>query len=288
MPPHSTYAGLLAERLEELTPVLQAIPVALQGFAFEGAAMALALLDRVTPWEKQRWRTFREGPGESHAYMMHVGAGWAMARLRKRPAQMLEGFDPILRWLVIDGYGFHQGFFADRQHANGQPHDKSLQGYAARAFDQGLGRSLWFSRCADASRIGDTIHRFQVARQADLWSGVGLAATYAGGVAAATLHELRTVAAHYDVNLAQGCSFAAKARVRAGNVMDHTQLACSILTGQSAEASAAVSDEALATVLASSERLESQEPNKPSERVPAYELWRQQVQRQLSVQGANA
>ena len=30
----------------------------LQGFAFEGAAMALAILDCFTPWRKDRWTTF--------------------------------------------------------------------------------------------------------------------------------------------------------------------------------------------------------------------------------------
>ena len=201
---------------------------------------------------------------------------------------MLEGFDPILRWLVLDGYGFHQGFFADQQFALGQPPPPALHGYAARAFDQGLGRSLWFSRCAGAVQIAESIQRFPSVRQADLWSGIGLAAAYAGGVDAQELQKLRDMAGNYATNLAQGCSFAAKARLRAGNVVEHTQLACNILTGQSAEAVAALSDAALATVLAGSARLKTPELDNPLDRTPAFELWRQQVQKQLSVQGANA
>ena len=47
----------------------------LRGFAFEGAAMGLALLDCFTPWRKDRWPTFTERLAEPHIYMMHVGLG---------------------------------------------------------------------------------------------------------------------------------------------------------------------------------------------------------------------
>jgi hypothetical protein len=62
---------------------LTTVEADLQGFAFEGAAMGLALLDCFTPWRNNRWRTFTERFAEPHIYMMHVGLGWALARLRK-------------------------------------------------------------------------------------------------------------------------------------------------------------------------------------------------------------
>ncbi|RPH53190.1 DUF1702 family protein, partial [bacterium] len=64
----------LAARLAEMDPELQ-------GFAYEGAAMGLALLDTVTPWRRDRFQRFMEGPGDAHAYISYVGAGWVMARL---------------------------------------------------------------------------------------------------------------------------------------------------------------------------------------------------------------
>src|SRR5262245_49420302 len=92
----------LARRLAVVEPELR-------GFAFEGAAMGLALLDCVTPWRKDRWRTFTERLAEPHIYMMHVGLGWALARLRKCVTTHLAQLDSLLGWLVVDGYGFHEG-----------------------------------------------------------------------------------------------------------------------------------------------------------------------------------
>src|ERR1022692_1923089 len=60
---------------------LGAIDAELQGFAFEGAAMALTLLDHFMPVNRGRFHRFLHGEGAPHFYMLHVGAGWAMARL---------------------------------------------------------------------------------------------------------------------------------------------------------------------------------------------------------------
>src|ERR1041385_5055218 len=96
--------------LEETGPVslarrLGTVDAEFRGFAFEGAAMGLALLDCFTPWRKDRWRTFTERYAEPHVYMMHVGLGWALARLRRGVTPYLVQLDPLLGWLVVDGYG---------------------------------------------------------------------------------------------------------------------------------------------------------------------------------------
>ena len=43
-------------------------------------------------------------------------------------------------------------------------------------FDQGLGRSFWFVNGGNPELIAQTIHSFPDSRQADFWSGIGLAA----------------------------------------------------------------------------------------------------------------
>ena len=153
----------------------------LQGFAFEGAAMGLALLDRFTPWRKDRWRTFTERMAQPHIYMMHVGLGWAIARLRRSVTPYLAALDPLLRWLVVDGYGFHEGYFSWPRYIEGRAIPVRLDGYERRVFDQGLGRSLWFVKGADVAAVANAINAFPSSRHNDLWSGVGLACAYAGG-----------------------------------------------------------------------------------------------------------
>jgi hypothetical protein len=242
-----------------------------RGFAFEGAAMALALLDLMTPWKKHRWLYFMQSGGAKHIYMSYVGVGWALARLQRwRAVDHPQLTDPLLRWLAMDGYGFHEGYFHWPKFIRNRALPGRLSGYSRRVFDQGLGRSLWFVNGADVQRIAATIATFPVTRRADLWSGVGLACAYAGGVDQSALTAMRAAAAPlYQAQLAQGVSFAAKTRQRAGNLAEHTEMACRILCGISAAEAALVTDHALKNLPYDCE-------------LPAYEIWRQRIQARFS------
>ncbi|MBI5365233.1 MAG: DUF1702 family protein, partial [Planctomycetes bacterium] len=44
-----------------------------RGFANEGAALGLELLDRLLPGRGGRWSAFARGAGAPHAYLLHVG-----------------------------------------------------------------------------------------------------------------------------------------------------------------------------------------------------------------------
>lgn len=240
----------------------------LQGFAYEGAAMGLALLDCFTFWQPNRIRDFLRGAGAAHAYMVHVGAGWVWARLpwgfRRRKARL----DPLLGWLAFDGWGFHDGFFRWPAALSRQPWPRQLSGYERRAFDQGLGRSLWFANGGNIRLITETIRSFPASRHADLWSGIGLAATYAGIVSADELQQLCAAAGKFRASLAQGAAFAAKARLRAGNVSDYTELAASVFCGTSVRRAAEVTDRSLQGLPSDSD-------------LPEYEVWRLRVQKEF-------
>jgi hypothetical protein len=238
------HAALEEDHFEALVPSLQEVDAELRGFAFEGAAMALALLDYVLPF-KQRLAAFMEGPGNHHIYMLHVGAGWTLGRLPVSPYRLMKRLDPLLRWLAIDGYGFHQGFFAWPRFIERQVLPRRLSGYALQVFDQGLGRSLWFVRGASVDRIVATIAAFPATRRGDLWSGIGLASAYAGSVDKQGLDELYHAAGEDRWQLAQGASFAAQARKRAGNPTAHTELACQTFCACSSDEAARLTDECL-------------------------------------------
>lgn len=258
-------AALATDRAVPLARELEAVPPAYRGFAYEGAAMALALLDTLLPW-RSRLRELIAGPGDPHSYLVHVGAGWALARLPGRPERFLRRLaHPQQRWLAIDGYGFHQGYFQPRETVDDQRVPKRVSGYARRAFDQGLGRSLWFVRGAQVEEIGGTIGLFAQVRRDDLWSGVGLAAAYAGGVDLAAVERLTVLCGDHRAALAQGAVFAAEARRRAGNLTPTTERACEVLCGVGAQVAAAWSRECG----------EDLPPDRPLE--PGYEVWRQRI-----------
>lgn len=259
------HAALEAHDDEELVRQLDAAEPEFRGFAFEGAAMALTLLDLLRPWGVSRLKSFAAGAGASHEYMLYVGAGWAMARLRRDPSRACESFDPLLGWLAADGYGFHEGYFKWPVYVARRERPRRLSGYALRAFDQGLGRSLWFVRGAEVQRIVETLGTFARERQSDLWSGVGLACAYAGGADDASVEALRAGAGLFAPQLAQGAAFAAKARERACNTAAHTERACRILCGMTAGAASEITDVALIGLPADDGD------------VPAYEVWRRRI-----------
>ena len=240
-----------------------------RGFAFEGAAMGLALLDRLTPWRADRITQFLRGAGDAHAYMVHVAVGWVWARWPFGFRKTAQRLDPLLRWLAFDGWGFHEGFFHWPKYIDGQVRPKRLAGYEVRAFDQGLGRSWWFVNGGNPELIARTIENFPTERRGDLWSGLGLASVYAGQISEAELHSLRAAAGNFLPQLAQGAAFAAKARHRAGNPMPYTDRACWILCGQSSADAAAVTDAALENLPANGAE-------------PAYEIWRRRIQEKFS------
>jgi len=264
-------AGLSAGSVSEVAHTLAGIDRVHRGFGYEGASMGLAVADALSPYPRQLVRDFVAGPAAAHVYMVHVGIGWAMARLPRPLWRRVLLPDPLLRWLALDGYGFHQAYFHTDRYVHRhrpirvRPPWSDPSGYAARAADQGVGRALWFVAGADVQRLGNEVTRFAPARHADLWSGVGLAATYAGGADPDRLQTLRTLAGDHRHGLAQGAAFAAQARLRAGLVTPEVEAATAALCGTDVERAAAVTDAALVAL-----------PTDAAEQ-PAYEAWRQRI-----------
>ena len=262
------HLALVDQGIELLAEQLDKIDLEFRGYGFEGAAMGLDILDQLQPWKVQRIPELLRGQGKSHAYMVHVGIGWSMARWRFGIERRLASLDPLLRWLALDGFGFHEGYFHWSRYAAGSsPRFTMLRGYGMRAFDQGLGRSLWFVSGADPEYIDSAVNHFPGARRDDLWSGIGLACGYAGGADGSAVQMLRLASGPHWPHLAQGAVFAAGARQRAGNMAPQTEMACQWLCGLSALRAAELCDETLHSVTEND--------------TPAYEEWRRRIREHL-------
>lgn len=258
------HAALHHRGIDELGAALEAEPRETRGFAYEGAGMALALLDQLAPWCRNRLSSFLQGPGQQHMYTVHVGAGWAWARLRFRRFRDWNSLDPLLGWLALDGYGFHEGYFHPERTVGRGYRPLTLRSDELSVFDSGVGRSLWFVCGAEPSCINDRIERLQPSRHPDLWAGVGLAGAYAGGVSDAALIEILERSGPHFPSLAQGAAFAAKARERAENGAEHTHRAVERWCSMSAESAAAICDRTLAQLPRTN----------GGEKLPRFELWR--------------
>jgi enediyne biosynthesis protein E3 len=264
------HAALDEPDLAALAARLDAVPAEFRGFGHEGAGMAMALLDTLLPG--RRLAAYLAGPGAHQLYIVNVGAGWILGRLPLSARSVRRRLDPILGWLALDGYGFHEGFFRWPRSVERREVPRRLRGYERRAFDQGLGRSLWFVRGGSPRRIADAITAFPAARQPDLWAGAGLAAAYAGGCEEAALHELVARAGTFAPMLAQGATFAAVTRERGRNPAAHTELACRLICDRTTAELAALCDETGLDL----------PPDRPDGAEPAFEVWRQRIQAALA------
>ncbi|GLF93021.1 DUF1702 family protein [Streptomyces yaizuensis] len=260
---------LLNRREAVLLRKLDAYPRELRGFAYEGAGVALAALDHLAPW-RQRTRRFVAGPAGRYVFAVYLGAGMGLARLGRDPEPFRRRLrDPVFDWAVLDGYGFHEGFFAHRRHVQERATPRYLSGYGLSAFDHGLGRSIWFATGADVKRVVATIEAFPAPRRGDLWAGIGLACGYTGGVDEPTVRALRARAEGHRDRLAEGVVVAARARHQVGNTAEHNEIACRVVCGIDSRAAADIAAEALADL--------------PTDDIePAYEIWRRRLRRRFA------
>ncbi|RVX39776.1 uncharacterized protein DUF1702 [Nonomuraea polychroma] len=254
------YNTALAGPTGELT--FPDLPRELRGFAFEGAAMSTALVDQLTMGGGRGLRELAAGAGERYIHLIHVGAGWAYARLRRRPWAGTEFAHPLLGWLAWDGWGFHQAFFHPQAVFVRQAVERRGRGSVQPIRDQGAGRALWFYAGANVARIAGIIGGFPAGRRRDLWAGIGLAAAYTGARQGPAVDELLTAADGYRDHLAQGAAFAAKARVLSGVMPSGCAAAVEAITGVDAETAADWTDGALSHAI--------RFPDSPD----AYEMWR--------------
>lgn len=275
--------GIDGGSLADLTRRLDMVDPELRGFAYEGAVMALTIKDTTGG---HRTRELLDGPAEPHLLLCYIGIGFAMARLPRplwkkilpdlrRPSL----FHPTMSWLCVDGYGFDLAYFHPRKWVDEQRVPEPYPwlghpGYFPRAVDQGIGRALWFMHGGVPAAVTEAVGRFPSQRHADLWSGVGLAATFAGGCTAAGLAVLRESAGPHAAHVGQGSVFAAVARTSADYVPDHSAEALRVLAGVSPE-------EAVEVAAAG-----HPDPDEPRAE-PHYEAWRAGIRAELTTRAAH-
>jgi hypothetical protein len=227
------------ESLDEVGEVLDGVRPEMRGFAFEGASMASSLLDMLS-LRPFRFAKLVRGRGQQYKHLCWVGTGWTCARLKLLHARLrnrLFPLDPLLSMLAYDGWGFHEGYFFSRRYIKSfVTPPRLLKGYASRVFDQGFGRSLWFVCGANSLAIQNLISRYDFERQADLWSGIGLACAYAGGTDHRGMERLLSIQPAYLPHLRQGVAFGVTARVHSNNMTEHTALAARLFCASAPDA----------------------------------------------------
>lgn len=221
---------------EDLIAIKNSVDNELVGFFSEGIGMGLYALDIFSFPRKKKFWNFIEGVGNNHEYMSYIGAGLTCAVFNSNFEKILDKGSETC-WLTLDGLGFYYAMFKTSKGIGKQYVPKKIKNNAfyLDRYDNGVGRAAWFYASGEPKKILETINQFPESRRGPIWSGIGLAATYAGGVSADKLKLLRKLSGKHYLQLAQGSMLASHTRFTAGNPSPYTDMCSRILVGKSSE-----------------------------------------------------
>lgn len=213
---------------------LNATDAEFRSIAFEAAAMNAALKDLEQGDELSLWlHLATSAEAVLHLTQIHVGLGWALAQQQVDPIPYLPQLNPIMRYRVLDGYGYYEGMFRRRKSIVNKQAPEFLSGTALSAYYQGLGRCMWYLTNGDVDATINMLHGMGGDHQEDLWRGFGIAVTYVGGASKSVLEDILTKAGVCKPQLLTGAAMVAISRTNAGNVVASTEAVCEAWLKQS-------------------------------------------------------
>jgi hypothetical protein len=154
---------------EEENPKLQdhlgIVDLEFRSVACEGIAMGLAVKD-FADGTLQRWRELMRVTATEYLPHIHVGLGWAVAKKKLPSLVFLNSIKPLLYAKVFDGHGYYDGTFKQVPSIVNKLRPDYIQQKDFSAYDQGLGRSLWYNHKGDIDKIKEVIDSRGRARRA--------------------------------------------------------------------------------------------------------------------------
>ena len=194
--------------------------------AYEAAAMERALFDLDgNDFTLKCWRAFLQH-APKHNTQIHIGLGWAIAKRRIAISLVEAAIEPQQLPRVLDGVGYCEGTFKQRIAVKEMKTPEWLNNILRRGYDQGLGRSLWYTAKASPETLINLIAPFEEDRKHDLWRGLGIAVAYVGGCEKETLREVKTLSGAFARDLAVGVTLAVLSRKAANTINADTELTC--------------------------------------------------------------
>ena len=214
--------------LDLLSIKLRSVENEFRSIGYEAAAMSLALKDISTHNNFSTWHSFIQRFAARYATQAHVGLGWAIAQQRLSDFSFVETLDPFMQCRVMDGFGYYEGIFRKRKTIWEMQVPANLKKTWLHAYDQGVGRSIWYICQADCNKISVMMRGFPVSRHKDFWRGIGTACCYVGGFDENFLKRLRKISSVHQDQLAVAAALVSATRTEAGSPSRYIELACEI------------------------------------------------------------
>ena len=193
-----------------------------RSIAYESASMAIALTDLEAGSFPAQWVLFANGPACLHKPQVYIGLGWAIAKTGLCFLTAIEKLHAAFYYRIADGCGYYDGSFKRRHTVINKELPAYLPPAALPMYDQGIGRSIWYTEKAAVHNISNRIKTFAPDRHADLWRGVGTAVAYVGGCHDEELETLFQYAASNSYQLTCGAALAARSRAMANTMTADT------------------------------------------------------------------
>jgi hypothetical protein len=181
---------------------------------------------------KQDWHEALRLTQDAEPYGVAIaglGIGAAFSHMRLQLPMAPQIVEQYWGWMAMDAYGFNEGYYRWSNLLFHKKEPEGVSGLGMRAFDQGLGRALYFVTGADPQAIHELIERFPPARRRELWAGLGLMVAYWGALDEKGIRKLLNTSKNLRPHFQQGVALAALLRAGTADVPDHTEGACSIV-----------------------------------------------------------
>ncbi|HNH75653.1 MAG TPA: DUF1702 family protein [Candidatus Obscuribacter sp.] len=220
--------------LKDLVASLSGLSLVERVVFFEGAFSAAICQDMTRPLEYSRAAELASiAPG--HIAGLGLGAGHALSRLGS-PADLSPAVaDQYLGWLAMDAHGMHEGYFNWYNSVYELAVPEGLCEVSREAFDQGLGRAIWFIASSDWRSIEGLVSRFPISRRFNLWRGIGLMAGFWGADDEQQFKKLFNASGKFKAFFQQGVAHAVCMRYDMDEVLDYTAAASELICGAPTE-----------------------------------------------------
>lgn len=219
-----------------LSRQLNSLPAVERSILYEGAFCALASLDLTDQYGRKEERdpamlrvTELAVTSPDLAAAVNYGVGGALSHLDVNALRNLSLTNEMWSWPAIDSYGCHMGYFRWSEVMLLPGYPPGISGLAKRAFDQGLGRAIWFLSGARPALMAEIISKFAHYRRADLWSGVGTMTGMYGCESDKDLKLLSNYARKHRLKLQLGVTVGAYIRHTLDSIDSSTEAACKVV-----------------------------------------------------------
>ncbi len=210
---------------------------------FEGAFSAAISLDVSHPREYARAAELVDLAPE-HISGLGLGVGHALSNLQVEANITASFADHFLGFMAMDSYGMHEGYFRWYESVQNMK-APNLPPVAMAGYDQGLGRALWFMTAGEPKALQLLLDRFRPERRANLWRGVGLMASFWGGLDDLQLKQYLKFSKQFRPCLQQGAAQGISMRTDMGEVISETNCAAAVLCEATSAAIAEVAEACL-------------------------------------------